>query len=149
MSTMNPKLFGIQISDFPIDIRIRMAELKFFCPFLTLLFSALLAVSAKLSKPTGQKISKVREQQKRFNSNLNSKQLRFHIVRPNLDTKCIFTLIGSKKTVVMYIVILFSVYGFLNANDNTINDSTYAYHLLISSFFMYCGFESRIRGVCS
>ena len=66
MSTMNPKLFGIQISDFPIDIRIRMAELKFFCPFLTLLFSALLAVSAKLSKPTGQKISKVRKQQKKL-----------------------------------------------------------------------------------
>ena len=98
-----------------------------------------MAVSAKLSKPTGQKISKVREQQKRFNSNLNSKQLRFHIVRPNLDTKCIFILIGSKKTVVMYIVILFSVYGFLNANDNTINDSTYAYHLLISSFLCTAG----------
>ena len=60
-------------------------------------FSALLAVSAKLSKPTGQKISKVRKQQKKnFNSanlimsigksgiiKFEFQELRFHSVRPN------------------------------------------------------------------
>jgi hypothetical protein len=57
--------------------------------------SALLAVSAKLSKPTGQKISKVRKQQKKFNSadlvlmsigksGIITKQLRFYSVRPNV-----------------------------------------------------------------
>ena len=51
---------------FPTDIRIRLAELNFFYCLLTLL---MLAVSAKLSKPTGQKIRKVRKQQKKnFNS---------------------------------------------------------------------------------
>ena len=60
--------------------------------------SALLAGSAKLSQPTGQKLSNVRRQQKNsigpilflyykeslVSSNLNSKQLRFHCVRPNV-----------------------------------------------------------------
>ena len=57
------------IPDFPIDIRIRLAELKKkmllpdfanFLPFLP--------VSVLLTQPTGQRISKVRTQQKKFNS---------------------------------------------------------------------------------
>jgi hypothetical protein len=58
-----------------------------------------LAGSAKLSQPTGQKLSNVRRQQKKFSigpilflyyeeslasSNLNSKQLRFHCAHPNV-----------------------------------------------------------------
>ena len=56
------------IPDFPIDIRIRLVELKkkMLLPDFAN-FSALVAVSAKLSKPTRQKISKVRKQQKNFN----------------------------------------------------------------------------------
>jgi hypothetical protein len=59
-----------------------------------------LAVSAKLSQPLGQKLSNIRRQQKKISigpilflcyeeslvsSNLNSKQLRFHCVRPNVQ----------------------------------------------------------------
>ena len=57
------------IPDFPIDIRIKLAELKtklLFPDFANLLPCWL--VSVKLTQPTGQKISKVRKQQKNFNS---------------------------------------------------------------------------------
>jgi hypothetical protein len=65
------------------------------------------AGSAKLSQPTGQKLSNLRRQQKQFSiepilflyyeeslvsSNLNSKQLRFHCAHPNQLSHLVFFL---------------------------------------------------------
>ena len=49
------------ILDFPIDIRIRLVELKFFLllPDFANSLPSWLSQQTKLSKPTGQKISKV------------------------------------------------------------------------------------------
>ena len=86
------------IPDFPIDIRIRLAELKFFLLLPDFAnFLPCWLVSAKLTQLTGQKISKVRKQQKKFNSanlilmsigksgiiKFEFQELRFHSVRPN------------------------------------------------------------------
>ena len=54
------------IPDFPTDIRIRLAELNFFCCFLTLLIFC----------PIGQ--------ESLVSSNINSKQLKFYSVKPKL-----------------------------------------------------------------
>ena len=91
------------ITDFPHNIRIRLAQLKknmlrpdvaLSQPFLLSQFS-----KAKLRQPTGQKRSNVREQQTKISigpilflyyeesllsSNLNSKQLRFLCAHPNV-----------------------------------------------------------------
>ena len=57
----------MMIADFPIDIRIRLAELKkkMLLPDFAE-FSAWLACSVLMRQPTGQRISKVRKQQKQF-----------------------------------------------------------------------------------
>ena len=55
------------IPDFPIDIRISLAELNFFLLLPDFAnFLPCWLVSAKLTQLTGQKISKVRKQQKKF-----------------------------------------------------------------------------------
>ena len=84
------------IPDFPHDIRIRLALLIFFVASWRCSVSALLAVSAKLRQPTGQRQSNVRTQQQNFfigpilfeeslvSSNLNSKLFGFHCAHPNL-----------------------------------------------------------------
>ena len=55
---MKPKLFGVEIW----------------------WYQTFLLTKAKLTQPTGHRISKVRKQQKKF------QQLRFHSVRPNVST---------------------------------------------------------------
>ena len=100
MSTMKPKLFGIQIwwyvPDFPIDIRIRLAELIFCCCcFLTFLPCWLAQFcwdrqqGWELAKSWGNKkkfqsYSYVNRKVWYVSSNLNSKQLRFLCAHPNV-----------------------------------------------------------------
>ena len=74
------------IPDFPHNLRIRLARLKF--------------LSAKLRQPTGQRQSNVMTQhffligpilflyyeESQVSSNLNSKLFRFHCVRPSVHT---------------------------------------------------------------
>ena len=91
------------IPDFPHNIRIRLAELKkkMFLPAVAKSLPCWLSQfrKAKVRQPTGQRLSNVRVQQKKFqlgqsysyikkeslvSSNLNSKQLRFLGVRPTL-----------------------------------------------------------------
>ena len=89
------------IPDIPHNIRIRLARLKKeFHPDVALSQFR----KAKLRQATGQRQSNVRKQQKKISigpilflcyeeslvsSNLNSKLLRFHCVRPNLMPKII------------------------------------------------------------
>ena len=93
------------ISDFPHNIRIRLAQLKFFLlpPDVAKSLPCWLSQFSfsKLRQPTGQRLSNVRMQQTKISivpilflcyeeslvsSNLNSKQLRFHVAHPNLHT---------------------------------------------------------------
>ena len=87
------------IPDFPIDIRIRLAELKFFlflpdfANFLSCLSKTKQANRAEnqQSQEATKKISILPilflcQQESLVSSNLNSKQLRFHSVRPNIHT---------------------------------------------------------------
>ena len=85
----------------------RIGRIKnFFVASWLCLFSALLACSVLLRRPTGLRISKVRKQQtkisilqsytyvnRKVSSNLNSKQLRFHSVRPSVHTQLTLMLI--------------------------------------------------------
>ena len=91
--------------DFLHNIRIRLAQLKFFLrPDLAKSLPCLLSQFSfsKLRELTGQRLSNVRKQQKIISigpilflcyeeslvsSNLNSKQLRFHGAHPSLDPK--------------------------------------------------------------
>ena len=96
------------IPDFPIDIRIRLAELNFFCCFLTLLIFcpvgllsfAETANRVETEQPQdatkkiqlGQSYSYIMRKVWYISSNLNSKLFRFHCVRPNLDINKKFNL---------------------------------------------------------
>ena len=96
------------IPDFPINIRIRLAKLKFFLlhPDVAKALPCWMSQfrKAKLRQLTGQKLRNVRGEQKTISigpilflyyeeslvsSNLNSKQPRFHGVRPNLGSMSI------------------------------------------------------------
>ena len=93
---------NLMTPDFPHNIRIRLAQLKFFLlrPDVAKSLPCWLSQfrKAELSQPTGQRQSNVRTQQKKsivpilflyyeeslVSSNLNSNLLWFHCVRPNI-----------------------------------------------------------------
>ena len=82
---------NLMIPDFPHNIKIRLAKLKlFFCFILTLLclcpVGCLSNVRTKQNKILIGPILSLYYEESLVSSNLNSKQLRFHGVRPNVLT---------------------------------------------------------------
>ena len=91
--------------------------------------SALLTVSTKLRQPTGQRQSNVRRQQKNqsdqsysymyyekslVSSNLNSKLLWFHSVRPNVQWSCLLEKENSRCYVAPFLIQMFVFHLTLN-----------------------------------